>query len=332
MEAAAKKINTLSKPLGSLGRLEEYAIKLAGIRGYTGGKFDSKKIAVFAADNGVYAQNITPVPQEVTLIQAGNIAGGLAGVNVFARLAGAQVELYNVGMDGSFTGGIFLGTPVMPGTRDISIEPAMEPDELAGAMEIGASSVDGTDLLGVGEMGICNTTTASAVTACLLGASPDITTGRGAGITDEQLKRKTDVIKQAIEINSPDPDNAMDVIQKVGGLDIAAMTGAYLECEKKRVPVVIDGFISAAAALCAYRLSPGVKDFMFASHISTEPGFKLIMQELGLIPPINLNMRLGEGSGCPFMFFILEAALRFTDEMATFDESRINASGFVDIS
>ena len=334
MIEARERVDSLSKPLGSLGQLEEYAVKLAGIRGYMGGTLAKRAVLVFAADNGIYAPGITPVPQAVTPMQTINIANGIAGVNALAAQAGAEVFVYNVGIAEDISRKNIIDARVMNGTNDMTRGPAMTRGQCERAMKAGydaAASHADCDVLGLGEMGICNTSTTAAVAAVLLGKSVEDLTGRGAGITDEQYEKKVAAVKRAIEVNSPDPNDPIDVIAKVGGLDIAAMAGAYLACAHDRVPVVIDGFISACAALVAQRIAPMSADYMFASHKSYEQGYSAISEALGLRPALTLEMRLGEGSGCPLMFYILEASLRVLEDMGTFAEGSIDPSEFVDL-
>lgn len=334
MIEARERVDSLSKPLGSLGQLEEYAVKLAGIRGYMGGTLAKRAVLVFAADNGIYEQGITPVPQAVTPMQTINIANGIAGVNALAAQAGAEVFVYNVGIAEDISRKNIIDARVMNGTNDMTRGPAMTRGQCERAMKAGydaAASHADCDVLGLGEMGICNTSTTAAVAAVLLGKSVEDLTGRGAGITDEQYEKKVAAVKRAIEVNSPDPNDPIDVIAKVGGLDIAAMAGAYLACAHDRVPVVIDGFISACAALVAQRIAPMSADYMFASHKSYEQGYSAISEALGLRPALTLEMRLGEGSGCPLMFYILEASLRVLEDMGTFAEGSIDPSEFVDL-
>lgn len=334
MVNARARVDSLSKPLGSLGQLEEYAVKLAGIRGFMGGTLAKRAVLVFAADNGIYKQGITPVPQEVTPMQTINIANGIAGVNALAAQAGAEVVVYNVGVARELKRKNIVDVLVMHGTNDMTTGPAMTREQCEQAMKAGyeaATAHADYDVLGLGEMGICNTSTTAAVASVLLGKSVLDMTGRGAGITDEQYQKKVSVIQHAIEQNRPDAADPVDVIAKVGGLDIAAMAGAYLACAHNRVPVVIDGFISACAALCAMRICPGSVSYMFASHKSYEQGYSAIANALGLSPALTLEMRLGEGSGCPLMFYILEASLRMLEDMGTFADGSIDPSEFVDL-
>lgn len=334
MTATRKRIDSLTKPLGSLGKLEEYAVRLAGIRGFTGGTLARRCVLVFAADNGIYEEGITPVPQEVTPMQTVNIANGIAGVNALAAQAGAEVFLYNVGVAQPISKKNIINAVVMHGTNNMAKEPAMTRAQCERAMKVGYDAVAAHadyDVIGLGEMGICNTSTTAAVAAVLLGIPVEDMAGKGAGITDEQYERKVNAINRAIEKNVPDPKDTLDVLSKVGGLDIAAMTGAYLACAHYKIPVVIDGFISACAALAAQRLAPMCASYMFASHQSFEPGYSHIIKALGMSPALMLDMRLGEGSGCPLMFYILEASLRITEDMGTFEDGCIDSSGFIDL-
>lgn len=334
MTDARERVDSLSKPLGSLGQLEEYAVKLAGIRGFMGGTLAKRAVLVFAADNGIYEQGITPVPQAVTPMQTINIANGIAGVNALAMLSGAEVFVYNVGIAENISRKNIIDVCVMNGTNDMSKEPAMTREQCERAMKAGWDAVVSHadyDVLGLGEMGICNTSTTAAVASVLLNKPVEEMTGRGAGITDEQYAKKVSLIRRAIETNAPDPGDPIDVVAKVGGLDIAAMAGAYLACAHHKIPVVIDGFISACAALVAKRIAPMSTAYMFASHKSYEQGYMAISQALGLSPALTLEMRLGEGSGCPLMFYILEASLRVLEDMGTFAEGSIDPSEFVDL-
>lgn len=334
MTDARQRVDSLSKPLGSLGLLEEYAVKLAGIRGFMGGTLAKRAVLVFAADNGIYAQGITPVPQVVTPMQTINIANGIAGVSALCAQAGADVCVYDVGIAEPLSRKNIIDARVMNGTNDMSQGPAMTRAQCEQAMQAGWDAVAAHadyDVLGLGEMGICNTSTTAAVAAVLLGKSVEEMTGKGAGITDAHYEKKMNAIKRAIEVNAPDKNDPIDVVAKVGGLDIAAMAGAYLACAHFKVPVVIDGFISICAALVAQRIAPMSVEYMFASHKSFEQGYASIADALNLSPALTLEMRLGEGSGCPLMFYILEASLRVLEDMGTFAEGSIDPSEFVDL-
>ncbi|HBU11912.1 MAG TPA: nicotinate-nucleotide--dimethylbenzimidazole phosphoribosyltransferase, partial [Clostridiales bacterium] len=230
MAAARQREDSLVKPLGSLGMLEEYAVRLAGIRGFLGGTFKKKAVMVFAADNGIHAQGITPVPKEVTYIQTLNIANGIAGVSVLAKQAGADVVVYNVGVEPPLAHEKVRDRLVMHGTNDMTQGPAMSRGQCERAIKAGMDAVaelEGVGVLGIGEMGICNTSTTAAVACALLSLPPEKLAGRGAGITDEQYRKKVDAISRALAVNKPDKNDVVDVLAKVGGLDIAAMTGAY---------------------------------------------------------------------------------------------------------
>ncbi|MEF9863570.1 MAG: nicotinate-nucleotide--dimethylbenzimidazole phosphoribosyltransferase [Christensenellaceae bacterium] len=334
IDKARIRVDSLSKPLGSLGKLEDYAVQLAGIRGKIGGTLKNRVVLVFAADNGIHAQGITPVPKAVTPMQSINIANGIAGVNVLAKASDTKVLIYNVGIEPPIVHPNIINVNVMRGTKDISTGPAMSREQCEFAMQVGFDAVAKNldmDIFGLGEMGICNTSTTAAVAAVLLGQPAELLTGKGAGITDEQYALKTEIINRAIRINNPDKNDVVDVLSKVGGLDIAAMTGAYIACAHYAKPVVIDGFISACAALCAVKIAPLCKEYLFASHKSFEQGYVHIMDEIGISPAFTLEMRLGEGSGCPLMFHILESSLHIISEMGTFEQGNINPDDYIDL-
>jgi nicotinate-nucleotide--dimethylbenzimidazole phosphoribosyltransferase len=335
-EKARERVDGLVKPIGSLGRLEEYAARLAGIFAKTNLPPLKKAIAVFAADNGVWDEGISPVPQSVTAMQAVNIHKGITGVGVLAGCAGADVFVYDMGIRGFAGHKGVEDRRVGDGTLSIARGPAMDIGQAIKAIVHGMDAAEalwekGYRMLGCGEMGICNTSTSSAVLCALTGAEAEEAVGRGAGLTDGQLAKKIDVVRTALETNRPDPDDALGVIAKLGGFDIAAMAGFFLGAAYKQVPVVIDGFISAVAALAAFRLNAAAAGYMFASHCSAEPGFAIAMEALGLFAPLQLDMRLGEGSGCPLMFAVLDGAAAVLTKMATFAEAHIDPSKLVDI-
>jgi nicotinate-nucleotide--dimethylbenzimidazole phosphoribosyltransferase len=335
-EKARERVDDLVKPIGSLGLLEEYAVRMAGIFGKMNLTGMKKAVAVFAADNGVWDEGITSVPQAVTAMQTVNMTKGVTGVTVFAAAAGADVFVYDMGVRGFAGAKGVENRRLGDGTRSIARGPAMEISQAAQAIAHGLDAAEalwdkGYRIVGCGEMGICNTTTASAVSSVLTGNAPETMVGKGAGISDEQLQKKIGVVKKAIEVNKADPNNVLDVLAKLGGFDIAAMTGFFLGAAFKQMAVVIDGFISATAALAATRFNPLAAGYMFASHESTEPGYLAVMDALGMKAPLRLGMRLGEGSGCPLMFGILEAAAAMMQNMATFKEGKIDSSKLVDI-
>jgi len=336
MEKARQRVNELAKPIGSLGLLEDYAVKLSGIFGKTNFPPMKKAIAVFAADNGVWDEGYTPVPQSVTALQAVNMTKGVTGVGVLAACVKADVFVYDMGIRG-FKGmkGI-EDRRVGDGTRNIAKEAAMELSQAMQAITHGIDAAEaladkGYRLLGCGEMGICNTATSSAVLCALTGASPEDVVGRGAGLTDEQLEQKRAVVRRALDIHKPDPDNTLEVLRTLGGFDIAAMAGFFIGCAYRQIPAVIDGFISAVAALAASRFNPVVTDYLFASHQSAEPGFQTVMQALNMEAPLKLGLRLGEGSGCPLMMHVLDSSAAMLQNMATFAEAKIDSSKLVDI-
>ncbi|CCJ33917.1 nicotinate-nucleotide--dimethylbenzimidazole phosphoribosyltransferase [Caloramator australicus] len=336
VEMAWKHIDNLTKPIGSLGMLEEIGARFAGITGKLHNKVKKKNIVIMAADNGVVEEGVSCAPKFITKVVTENFTRGITGVCVLAKQAGADLTIVDIGVDDDFNNPKILNKKIAYGTKNIAKEAAMSYEDAIRAVEVGIEVVDklvmdGVDLLGTGEMGIGNTTTSAAVLCALSGLSPDIVVGKGAGLTDEQHKNKINVVKKALEINKPNRNDPIDVISKVGGFDIAGLTGCFLAAAKNRVPIVIDGFISSAAALCAVRLNPLVRDYIFPSHLSAEPGAVYMMKELGLEPMINLKMRLGEGSGCPLAFMIIEAALAIVNEMGTFEEANIVNDFLIDI-
>ncbi len=326
IEQAKRKQIQLAKPPGSLGRLEELSIQLAGITGKLNNKINTKHLLVFAADNGVVAEGVSSAPQSVTLQQTINLTRSKTGASVLCKNFGCDITVCDVGVNADIHDSAVLDCKLAYGTNNIVNGAAMTRADCEKAILIGANLAKNTsaDVLGIGEMGIGNTTTSSAVLSVLLGVEAEHVTGRGGGITDSSFERKKQVIRHAIEINQPNRDDVIDVLSKVGGYDLAAMCGAFLGAAATRRPVVIDGFISSVAALCAYRLSTLAKDYFVPSHASYEIGYRLAMDAMGLSPMLLLDMRLGEGSGCPLTFEILSAACAIINDMATFDEAGID--------
>ncbi len=326
MEEAKKRQAQLAKPPGSLGRLEELSIQLAGITGKVHNKMEKKHLLVFAADNGVVAEGVSSAPRSVTKMQTVNLTRAKTGASVLAKHFGSGITVCDVGVDGDIREPAVLNRKIAYGTQNIAHGPAMSREQAEKAIQIGYELAVNTDadVLGIGEMGIGNTTTSSAVLAVLLGADVEAVTGRGGGITDKSFAKKKAVIKQAIAVNDPDKNDVVDVLSKVGGFDIAAMCGAFVGAAVSRRPVVIDGFISAVAALCAVRLCPNVRGYLIPSHASYEIGYRLAMDAMNLQPIFLLGMRLGEGSGCLLAFQVLEAACAVINDMATFAEANIN--------
>ena len=316
----------LAKPPGSLGRLEELSVQLAGITGKVHNELPRKQLLVFAADNGVVAEGVSSAPQSVTMQQTINLTRGKTGAAVLAKRFDCGLTVCDVGVNADICESAVLNRKIAYGTQNICAGPAMTREQALQAILTGAAVAENVDAdaVGIGEMGIGNTTTSSAVLAVLLGADVDKVTGRGGGITEESFRKKKAVIRTAIAVNRPNRDDVIDVLAKVGGFDLAAMCGAFLGAAASRRAAVIDGFISAVAALCAVRLCPLVRGYLIPSHASFEIGYRLAMEAMDLRPLLDLGMRLGEGSGCPLAFQVLDAACAVMNNMASFDEAGIN--------
>ena len=326
MDKARAYQGRLAKPPGSLGRLESLSIQLAGITGKVHNNIAKKQLLVFAADNGVVEEGVSSAPQSVTLKQAINLTKRKTGAAVLAAHSGCGITVCDVGINADLNDSDVIDRKIAYGTKNIAKEPAMTREQALTAIMTGVEIAKNTDadIIGVGEMGIGNTTTAACVLSVLLDADAEKVTGRGGGLTDSAFKKKKEVIKHAIETNRPDKNDVTDVLSKVGGFDIAAMCGAFIGSALSKRPVVTDGFISAVAALCAARLCPDVSGYLIASHKSFEIGYALAIKELGLSPMLELEMRLGEGSGCPLAFQIVDAACAVINDMATFEDADIN--------
>ena len=328
MAAARRRQAQLAKPPGSLGKLEDMAVRMAGITGTVCPQITKCRVAVFAADNGVVAEGVSCAPQSVTLQQAINMTRRKTGMSALAQTFGDDVAVYDVGIAADVRCPDVIPRKIRYGTADLAVEPAMTPDEVLQALSVGMEAAarakaDGVSVLGIGEMGIGNTTTSAAVLSVLLDVPVESVTGRGGGLTDTGFDRKKQVLRQALRLHRPDKNNVLDVLHKVGGLDIAAMTGAFLGCAHEGLAAAVDGYISVVAALCAVRLCPAVGDYLFLSHQSYELGYAKAAQALGLAPCLALDMRLGEGSGCPLLFRVLEGACGVMARMATFAEAAI---------
>lgn len=332
-EAAAKarqRQNQLTKPTGSLGQLEDLSIQLAAITGNPRPSVPRKGVIVMAGDHGVTREGVSAYPSEVTPQMVMNFLHGGAAINVLTRQAGARVVIVDVGVlldMGSVPG--LISRKVACGTANMAVGPAMTREQAEAALQVGMDVVKteidaGLDLVATGDMGIGNTTPSSAIVAAFTGLPVIQVTGRGTGLDESGLTRKVAVIERALEVNRPDPQDAMDVLMKVGGLEIAGLAGVIIGAAANRVPVVIDGFISGAAALVAAELVPAVKPFMIAAHQSVEIGHKAIHERLGLRPLINLDLRLGEGTGAALAFHLIEASCRILNEMATFAEAGVS--------
>lgn len=331
MAAARERQAQLAKPPGSLGRLEDLSIQLAGITGKVHNKIEKKHLLVFSADNGVVAEGVSSAPQSVTLMQTINLTRHKTGASTLCKHFGCEITVCDVGVNADIKEPKVLNRKIAYGTNNIVKGPAMSREQAMQAIMTGFELAQNTDadVIGIGEMGIGNTTTSSAVLSVLLDADVEAVTGRGGGITDDSFLKKKQVIKTAIDVNKPNKTDVIDVLSKVGGFDIAAMCGAFIGCAAARRPVVIDGFISAVAALCACKLCPNAVQYFIPSHASYEIGYKLAMDAMNLQPLFLLGMRLGEGSGCPLAFEILDAACAIINDMATFDQAGID-DGYLD--
>ena len=330
MAEAQVRQDMLTKPQGSLGILEELSIQLAGIQGKAIPEIKNKAIITMAGDHGVVAEGIGNWPQDVTAQMVLNFLNGGAGINVLARQAGARIIVVDMGVAGTMDSHPrLLSKKIAPGTRNMTAGPAMTEEQAIKSIETGIEIVydetsKGLDIVGTGDMGIGNTTASSAIFAAISGKPAADVTGRGTGITDEQLNHKIEVVNKALMVNKPNPEQPLDVLAKVGGLEIAGLTGVMLGAIARRVPVVIDGFISGAAALIATALSPVVKDYLIAAHVSAEAGHRLMLDYLELRPLLDLGMRLGEGTGAALGIFLCEAAAGILAEMATFEEAGVS--------
>lgn len=323
MKSAQSRWMQLCKPLHSLGALEEIVIRLAGIQNQVFPEIERKAVVIFAADNGIVNQGVTQCGQEVTAQVTANFVRGITTVNALAKVAGVDLYPVDVGINQQEPIPGVINRRICRGTKDFSYGPAMSKREVQEALNVGYELAKqmkrcGYDIVGVGEMGIGNTTTSSAVLSVLAGCDPIDVTGRGAGLSDEMLKRKIKAIENGIKVNQPDSSNPLDVLQKVGGLDLVSMTGFYLGAAAMRLPVVIDGFISSVAALSAVRIKDTTRSYLFASHLSTEPGAVLAMNELKLTPYLQCGMRVGEGTGCCVAFGIFDHAVTAYREIASF--------------
>ena len=325
--AARQRLDSLTKPRGSLGRLEELAVRLVVITGNPMPRLDAPVIFTLAADHGVATEGVSAYPQAVTAQMVENFARGGAAVNVLARHVGARVVVANFGVASQLgdDAGI-LARSIGPGTRSITKGPAMTRDEAIRAIAEGAALVDAAapDCVGTGEMGIGNTTAASALTAALTGADPAMVTGRGTGVADDVWVAKVEAVRRALAVNRPDARDALGVLTAVGGFEIAGLVGVVLAGAARRVPVVLDGFIATAAGLVAARLAPAARSYLIAAHRSGEPGHVRVLEALGLTPYLELGMRLGEGTGAALGIGLLRAALACYGEMATFKDAGVS--------
>ncbi|HJZ84996.1 MAG TPA: nicotinate-nucleotide--dimethylbenzimidazole phosphoribosyltransferase [Polyangia bacterium] len=329
-EAAQKWNDAKTKPPGALGRLEELARRLAAARGLALPQLARKVVVVMAADHGVTVEGVSAYPAEVTPQMVHNFVRGGAAINVLARLAGAKVMVVDMGVRGThdFGPGV-VSMKIGDGTANLAVGPAMTREQAERSIEAGialavALGEQGVDLVGTGDMGIGNTTASSAIVAALCKVAPSEVTGRGTGIDDATLQRKVRVIERALAVNRPDPADPIDVLAKLGGFEIGGLCGLMLGAASLRVPTLVDGHISGAAALLAARLAPLARGYLFASHRSVEVGHGRALAELGPPPLLDLGMRLGEGTGAALAMLLCEAALRVQTEMASFAEAGVS--------
>lgn len=330
LQQAQARLDNKTKPLGSLGRLEEFARRIVAISGNPEPDVARKVIFTFAGDHGVTEEGVSLYPREVTPQMVFNFLRGGAGVNVLARHAGAEVRVVDVGVDFDFEGAAgLIHRKVARGTRNFTRGPAMNREEMLSALRVGIELADqckaeGIALVGTGEMGIGNTTPSSAIISVISGIPVPEVTHRGTGINNAALQNKIRIIEQGVALNRPDPNDPLDVLAKVGGLEIAAITGLVLGCAANAIPVVIDGFISTAGALIAAELHPNVRDYIFAAHQSAEIGHRFMLKHIGVEPILDLNLRLGEGTGAALAMTLIEAGVKVLKEMATFDEAGVS--------
>ncbi len=323
MEEARKGLTRLTKPPGSLGRLEEIAVRLAGITGEEKPRIEKKHVVVMCGDHGVVEAGVSAFPQEVTALMMHNFARGGAAINVLARQAGAEVVVVDVGSKAKEIPAAVVSRKVRAGTANMVNGPAMSREEAVRALLVGVEVAreligEGSTLLALGEMGIGNTTPSAAVAAVFLGEPDAGLIGRGTGIDDAGLFRKQEAIRRAIEVNRPNPADPLDVLAKVGGLELAGLAGVVIGAAAHRRPVIVDGVIAAASALIACRLQPLAAEYLLPSHLSEEPAHARILEAMGLKPFLLMQMRLGEGTGAVLAMPIVEAAARILSEMATF--------------
>lgn len=327
-----RSLDNLTKPKGSLGRLEEFAVRYCSARGEDKPGIDKKMIVTFAADHGIVEEGVSAFPREVTPQMVFNFLRGGAGVNVLARHVGAEVLVVDIGVDYDFKNekGLFINK-INRGTGNFVKGPAMSREEAIASIECGISVADrlcseGYHIIGTGEMGIGNTTASSAVISVLTKAHPEEVTGRGTGIEDKAYQKKIELIEKGIGVNKPDTSDPVDVLSKVGGFEIGGIAGLIIGASARRIPVVVDGFISGAGALIALKLAPRVREYLFFSHLSEEKGHKILFDAIGEKPILDLSLRLGEGTGAALAISLIEAGIKVLKEMATFEEADVSQS------
>jgi nicotinate-nucleotide--dimethylbenzimidazole phosphoribosyltransferase len=331
MEKAQEKLDNLTKPQGSLGKLEDFARRIVGISGTLSPAIKRKVIFVMAGDHGVVEEGVSAYPQEVTFQMVYNFIRGGAGINVLARHMGAEIVVVDMGVAKDFPREeSIIRKKIAYGTNNMAKGAAMSKDEAERAIIAGMEVFEDElnkkriDIVGLGEMGIANTTSSSAIVACLTESKVEEVTGSGTGLNQEQIKNKIKVIKKALEVNKPNPQDGLDVLSKVGGFEIGGLVGCILTAASHQIPIVIDGFISCAGALIAIKLAPLVKDYIFASHNSVEKGHKIALEYIGKVAMFDLGMRLGEGTGAALGISFIEAGVKILTQMATFKEAGVD--------
>lgn len=328
LDRAQGRVDQLIKPVGSMGKLEGYYVQLCGIQKTLAPVVEKRAIIVFSGDHGVIDENVAVCPQDVTLKQTLNFVRGYTGVCALAKQAKAKLIPVDVGVNAEIELEGIIPRKIAYGTKNIRLSAAMTKAEAIRAIEVGIemallAAEEGHQILGTGEMGICNTTPSAAILSVLGNVPPESVTGMGANLDDARVLHKIQVVQDAITCNQPDANDPIDVLAKVGGFEIGAMCGAFIGAAAAGIPIIVDGFIATVSALLAVRLSPRVKDYLIPSHQSREKGAAFASELLGLAPPLALDMRLGEGTGAALMFNIIEAACFMGIEMITFDEAGI---------
>ncbi|MFA6384943.1 MAG: nicotinate-nucleotide--dimethylbenzimidazole phosphoribosyltransferase, partial [Candidatus Omnitrophota bacterium] len=325
LDEAQRRLDNLTKPIGSLGKLEDMAKQICGITGSISPVLSNKILFTLAGDHGVTEEKVSPYPKEVTAQMVANFLNGGAGINVLARHAGARVVVGDLGVASDLTPrpGLII-KKINYGTKNIARGPAMTMDEAVRSIIAGIEIFEeyfkkGVTICGIGEMGIANTTPSSAITSCITSRTVEEITGRGAGLDDAGLNNKISVIKQALDLNKPDHRDPIDVLAKVGGFEIGGMAGIILASAAYKTPVILDGFISGAAALIAFHMAPATKEYMIASHCSVERGHMIILEHIGLSAILNLNLKLGEGTGAALGMTLADASIKILTQMATFE-------------
>lgn len=330
MKKSKKRVDNLNKPIGSLGKLEDIVVQLSGITENIYPKADRKSVIVMAADHGVCDEGVSAAPQEVTYKQTINMANGLTGVCALSNVSKADVVVVDIAVKVDIENSNVINKKIAYGSNNIAKGPAMTKVEAIKALEVGIEIAqqevqNGKNIIATGEMGIGNTTPSSAILSAITGFDPLEVTGVGGNLPLNLVEKKANVIRRAIEINKPDKNNPLDLLSKIGGYDIAGMTGVMIGGAASGVPIIIDGFISTVSAIVATMFEPKIKNYLLASHFSDEKASKIASEFLGLKPMLDLNMRLGEGSGAALLFCIVEAATDMNSRMITFEEAGVES-------